>query len=130
VENSTPQPKEKPVPLPQASFKPADTLLPGDKVVNVEIDLSIPKDTSTLAQGPVSPQMAQNIHLLVQRVAQNPQNAQAWNTLGNLYWRVGRADYAVQCFEEVLQLQPSNQALKDWLEKYRAIRNNPATGKE
>ena len=98
--------------------------------MNVEVDLSLPKDTSPSAQGPVSPQLAENIGNLAKKVAQNPANVQAWNTLGNLYWQAGRADYAVQCFGEVLQLQPSNQGLKDWLDRYKKIHSTAGEGKE
>lgn len=121
---------QNPTSLSPAAFKPADALLPGDKVVNVEVNLSLPQDTSPSAQGPVSPQLAENISNLAQKVAQNPANAQAWNTLGNLYWQAGRADYAVQCFGEALQLQPSNQGLKDWLDRYKKIHSTAGEGKE
>jgi hypothetical protein len=114
---------------PGASFKPANDLLPGDKIVKVEVDLSLPKDTSP-ETGPVQPELAEKIHLWVQKVAQNPQDAGYWNSLGNLYWQAGRADFALQCFGEVLQLQPANQALKDWLEKVKTIRSETDKGKE
>jgi len=117
-------------PEPGAAFKPAKELLPGDRVVNVEVNLTLPKDATPLDTGPVQPELAEKIKNLVQVVAQDPKNAGHWDVLGNLYWQAGRPSYAVQCFEEVLQLQPSNQALKDWLEKYKNIRSNTGTGKE
>lgn len=50
---------------------------------------------------------------------QDPRNDQAWSVLGNLYYKLGEKDYAIRSFEKVLQLKPDNQALKDWLDRYK-----------
>jgi tetratricopeptide (TPR) repeat protein len=52
-------------------------------------------------------------------IGKNPRDAQAWWELGVLYYRLGKKDYAVKCFESVLNLQPGNKNLADWLEKNR-----------
>jgi tetratricopeptide (TPR) repeat protein len=52
-------------------------------------------------------------------VKQNPQDAASWWALGNLYRQFHQKAYAVQCFDEVLKLQPANQKLADWLEQYK-----------
>lgn len=50
---------------------------------------------------------------------QNPNDAASWWALGNLYREQHQKTYAVQCFEQVLKLQPQNHPLADWLSKYR-----------
>ncbi len=48
---------------------------------------------------------------------QNPKDAGSWWGLGYCYWQLGQKTYAVQCFQQVLQLQPDNQNLADWLKQ-------------
>jgi hypothetical protein len=59
------------------------------------------------------------VRAYVDWIGKNPQDAQAWWELGMLYYRLGKKDYAVKCFESVLNLQPGNKNLADWLEKNR-----------
>jgi cytochrome c-type biogenesis protein CcmH/NrfG len=49
-----------------------------------------------------------------------PENAQAWRSLGALYFQLKRKAFAVQCFEESLRLYPSDQRLREWLNNYKA----------
>ena len=56
-------------------------------------------------------------------VQQNPQDPSAWWALANYYREQRQKDYAVQCFERVLKLQPGNQKLSNWLQQYKA--SNP-----
>ncbi len=58
-----------------------------------------------------------------QVLQQNSQDVSAWKALGSLYFRSHQKEAAVKCFEEVLKLEPDNQKLADWLEKYKA--SNP-----
>lgn len=51
-------------------------------------------------------------------VRQNPQDPNAWWALANCYRELGQKNYAVQCFEQVLKLQPQNRRLGDWLQQY------------
>ncbi len=39
--------------------------------------------------------------------------------MGMVYFRTGQKDYAVQCLEQVLRLEPENRKLAQWLEQYR-----------
>jgi hypothetical protein len=50
--------------------------------------------------------------------------------LATLYWKAGKRAFTAQCFEEILQLQPQNQAIKDWLDKNRQERSNTGLGAE
>jgi hypothetical protein len=47
--------------------------------------------------------------------------------LGNLYWKTGQPDYAVQCFTEVLSLKPDAAALGCWLKRYQKAHSGITT---
>ena len=49
----------------------------------------------------------------------NPNDAAAWQELGNIYFQVGPKESAVYCFERVLKLRPDDKSLADWLERYK-----------
>jgi|HubBroStandDraft_1064217.scaffolds.fasta_scaffold69776_1 hypothetical protein len=53
-------------------------------------------------------------------VQEDPRNTLAWWDMGMVYYKLSKKTYAIQCFEMVLQLQPANQALTNWLANYRA----------
>jgi len=55
----------------------------------------------------------------VAALKQNPGDASSWWALGNCYREIHRKTYAIQCFEQVLKLQPENKKLADWLEQYK-----------
>jgi tetratricopeptide (TPR) repeat protein len=106
--------------IPSLNFNPSSTALPSDQVVKVETHFQIPgtAETPATASATPSPELEKALDEAGQRVRQNPQDAPAWINLGNLYWRLGRRDFAVQCFTEALRLNPDNQVLKAWLEQY------------
>jgi tetratricopeptide (TPR) repeat protein len=52
-------------------------------------------------------------------VKADPQNTRNWYQLGNLYFQAKQKESAVQCFEQVLRLEPNHPELRDWLEKYK-----------
>jgi tetratricopeptide (TPR) repeat protein len=55
-----------------------------------------------------------------QAAQEDSQNALAWWRMGNLYVKLKQKNLAIQCFEKALKLKPNNQALADWLSKYKA----------
>lgn len=55
---------------------------------------------------------------LVDAVGRTPEDAQAWWKLGTAYYRLGKKEDSVQCFEQVLRLKPDNPKLRAWLETY------------
>ena len=59
----------------------------------------------------------------IEAVKQNPGDAASWYAMGNLYRQMSQKAYAIQCFGQVLRLEPNNQKLADWLEQYKA--SNP-----
>ena len=64
--------------------------------------------------------LPESVKAYVEWIGKNPKDAQAWWELAGVYYRLGQKEYAVKCFETVLQLQPSNKTLVDWLAKYKA----------
>lgn len=56
----------------------------------------------------------------VETLKQNPRDTATWWALGNLYRKFHRKVYAVQCFSQVLRLQPDSRKLSDWLEQYKS----------
>jgi hypothetical protein len=59
------------------------------------------------------------ISLYIQTIHSDQKNLLAWWGLGDIYYRLGRKDYAIQCFDEVLKIKPDAPGLAEWLEKYR-----------
>ena len=52
---------------------------------------------------------------------EKPDDDLIWAALANDYYHLGKKAYAIESvLEKVLQLKPDNQALRDWLEKYKA----------
>lgn len=51
-----------------------------------------------------------------------PRDPVAWWSLGNAYRDIQRKDYAIQCYDQVLKLQPGNRKFEDWLKKYKAVK--------
>ncbi|HUO58924.1 MAG TPA: hypothetical protein VMV05_12180 [bacterium] len=122
----TPAPPPSPAPTPssQVSFKPPAELNPADRVVQVEVHFELPNGPASSA-APPTPDLEKRLELAGQRVQTKPKDAAAWVDLGNLYWKVDRPEYTVQCFEEALKLNPANRELGAWLERYRNLDKNP-----
>ena len=59
----------------------------------------------------------------IEAVKQYPGDVASWWAMGNLYRQMNQKAYAIQCFGQVLKLQPDNPKLADWLEQYKA--SNP-----
>ena len=60
------------------------------------------------------------VQFYLESVKENDQDASTWWALGRVYYRFKRKADAIYCFERVLNLEPHNQALTEWLEKYKA----------
>lgn len=91
-----------------------------DEDDGLDIEFKLPPDT--LKQGKELEKQGkyiEAIHLYTQAIHDDQQNLLAWWGLGNIYYRLGRRDYAVQCFEEVLRIKPGAKGLAKWLENYR-----------
>jgi hypothetical protein len=62
------------------------------------------------------------VQLYLNAVKKDPQDASAWQELGNLYYRLKYKDDAIYCFEQVIGLEPDKKDLAGWLERYQATR--------
>ena len=96
-------------PVPQPTANPQD----------VEVHFKIPNDP--LAQGQEfekEGKKSEAARTYVEALKGDPQNAQLWSALGNVYYQMGQKDYAIRCFKQSLKLKP-NPALENWLKKYR-----------
>lgn len=88
---------------------------------DVEVHFKI--STDPLAQGQAlekEGKWKEAIGVYVESVKEKPEDDILWQALANAYYHLGKKDYAVQCFERVLQLKPNNEELKNWLGKYKA----------
>jgi tetratricopeptide (TPR) repeat protein len=85
------------------------------------LEFELPADEVARAQQLAKEgRLAEAVQAYTEVLRKNPQDARAWWELGNLYYRVGRKDYALKCFEAVVKLRPNDRALAEWIEKYRA----------
>jgi hypothetical protein len=123
-----------PAPLPTSSSPSAiPTVVPqavdnASKAGNGALVMNFEEATEGL---PLARQLAKEGHLpeavkiYVEWIGKNPRDAQAWWELGGVYYQLGHKEYAVKCFETVLQLQPTNKSLEDWLAKYKTAESPP-----
>ncbi len=110
-------PSHKPLP-PHAAplrFIPPSEITAADKAVDIKVQFS---KAATPTAPVLSPETQQSLDLAGKQVQANPKDFMAWYRLGALYWQAQEPEYAVQCFEEVIQLQPNNNQLKAWLDQY------------
>ena len=56
----------------------------------------------------ISPDQASQILALENAVAADPQNLQAWTSLGHIYFDTGRAAKAINAYNKSLELDPNN----------------------
>ena len=99
-------------------FAPPTLVRPQDQVEKVELQFHLPGQSSTPPPG--ASKWAGAIQRYEKFLQDHPQSAQGWQILGKLYFESGRAAEGLQCLEESLRLKPDNQALRDWVMKYRA----------
>ncbi len=83
----------------------------------VEVHFELP----TAAGTPMGFSQASTLVGPYEKAAQeNPGSSQAWRNLGIIYLKTGQIALGIQCLEQALRLNPNDQALKEWLENYRA----------
>jgi tetratricopeptide (TPR) repeat protein len=116
---STPSPIKIPTPsfspTPQPSQAPA-TLIPNSLTVQFDVP------TSTVAAGKIlekEGKYKQASDLYIQAVQENPKDESAWIALASLYEHLNKRDYAIQCYEQALSLDPNNQDLIDHLKNLK-----------
>lgn len=68
-----------------------------------------------------SPEQADRILMLEREVATNPNNAEAWTQLGNIWYDSGKADKAIEAYQKSLAINPGNaDVLTDMGVMYRS----------
>jgi tetratricopeptide (TPR) repeat protein len=93
---------------------------------NLVVQFSIPSDLGDQAKMMESQgHYPQALGLYLQALKQKPENYHLWWGLGHVYEKLGRRDYAVYCYKRVLQLDPDQKALADWLASYEQARPTP-----
>jgi hypothetical protein len=96
------------------------TTSPVDSGDDLEIQFQLSPDT--VSQGrelEKQGKIHEAIGLYTQAIQTDQKNLLAWWGLGNIYFRMGKKDFAIQCFEQVLAIKPDAVGLRLWLEKYR-----------
>jgi tetratricopeptide (TPR) repeat protein len=103
-----------PAPTPVPTVAPME---PGKSAV--QIKFKIPSGE----EGVLSPSQEESrIQEQLGLIKVTPEDPNPWWQLGNLYYKQGRKEAAIQCFEQVLRLRPANETLKNWLEQYKAAK--------
>lgn len=100
----TPQPAPQPTPALQLEFKLPDT----------EVEQAF--------QAEDEGKFKQAVAKYQEAIKADAADTRAWMGLGKLYWAQGQRDYAIQCYEQVLRLNPEDAELKAWLDKAKAAR--------
>ena len=105
-----------------ATVVPTPAAATGPSKSKVEVLFDLP------GQGAVSigNSQASNLVSPYEKAAQaNPNDTRAWRNLGIVYLRTGQTALGVQCLEQALRLNPSDQVLKKWLDDYHAAHPTP-----
>ncbi len=97
------------------NFIPPSEITPADKALDVKVQFS---KGPGMAAPSLSPETQKELDILGKQVQDHPQDVTSWARLGRLYWLSNQPEYAVQCFEEILRLQPGDASLKAWLDRY------------
>lgn len=59
--------------------------------------------------------------LLIERIAVNPKDTEAYERLGEYYFEIRNYNYAKECFKQVIKLNPANQDAKNRMKKLERI---------
>jgi tetratricopeptide (TPR) repeat protein len=121
VSNSALSPGTKPFQALSSDLSPSPTLSPAGGSDDLEIQFRLSPDTVNQGKELEKEGKYQEaVALYIQTIHNDQKNLLAWWGLGNIYYRLGRKDYAIQCFQQVLQIRP-DAGLAAWLEKYKAV---------
>lgn len=92
----------------------------GQEPERLKLEFSIPPDFMVQASEMESQgKSVEAARLYQEALREDARNVRAWWSLGNLYLKAGKKAEALQCMERVLQLEPGNQAMREWLEHQR-----------
>ena len=101
---------------------PVTVVQPAPETPSKDVEVHFKISTDPLAQGQElekEGKLKEAIGIYVEAIKADPTNDLLWQALANDYYHLDQKVYAIRCFEKVLKLKPDNQALRDWLEKYK-----------
>ncbi len=96
---------------------PFPAMVPPKSRVEVRFELPAAADTPTVGSGTALP-----VEPYEKAAQEHPGSALAWRNLGIVYLKLGKTELGLQCLDQALRLAPNDEALKRWLEAYRAKR--------
>jgi tetratricopeptide (TPR) repeat protein len=121
VSTSALSPETKPFPSMSGDLSPSPPGSPSGGSDDLEIQFQLSPDTVNQGKELEKEGKYQEaVALYIQTIHNDQKNLLAWWGLGNIYYRLGRKEYAIQCFQQILQIKPDATGLAEWLEKYRA----------
>lgn len=59
--------------------------------------------------------------LLIERIAANPKDVEAYERLGEYYFEIGSYEYAKECFKQIIKLNPGNANVKNKMRKLERL---------
>jgi tetratricopeptide (TPR) repeat protein len=59
--------------------------------------------------------------ILIERIAANPKDVEAYERLGEYYFEIENWDYAKECFKQVIKLNPKNKNVKNKMRKLEQL---------
>ena len=130
VTTPVPTPAATPLPVPPLESSPpplpelnAPVPASATAAPALELEFRLPESTSDEAiLADEKGGEAKALALYQDAIKQNPADTRAWMGLGHLYYRRHEMDAALQCFEQVLRLNPTETALREWVDKVKAKR--------
>jgi tetratricopeptide (TPR) repeat protein len=112
---ATASPSPSPIALPVQTARPTE--VENDlEIVETVPDKDLDEARSLVAQGKIVPA----INAYSQAIERSPEDAIAWQELADLYFQVGKPDFALLCYKEVVKLNPDSNALKAWIARTAA----------
>lgn len=84
-----------------------------DKVVTPVIDDSRKKEIKERLE-----------EILIERIAANPKDLEAYERLGEYYMEIGNLDHSKECFKQVIKLDPGNRSVKYKIRKLERLLGN------
>lgn len=107
------KPVEEPVNKPVQPIKPVISVKPIEPIIE---SIKEEKKEKVKPRGKKkNKEVLENI--LVERIATNPRDTEAYEQLGEYYLEVGQWDYAKECFKQVLKIDPKSSSVKKKMKK-------------
>ncbi len=108
-----------PVPVVPVTIIATPAPTPSQPKSQIAVHFELPADSAVTPGAGVSQTSDTVLESYEQNAQKHPNDSRAWRDLGIVYFRAGRRDSAIQCFEQALRLDPNDKELQGWLEKYR-----------